>query len=357
MLYDKYTNRIKNILETKRRKNFFEKGVQLNAIGDVNNLAQSLLQEQRTFGNTMQLETQPLNSLLQRSDLSRARLGHPDFDHLKFTENFEYHNIVSVFIDIKGSTNLFDVYDLEDIFMITNTVQTAAIQTCMAMGGHIQRLQGDGIFAYFGGKNINKKVAVECAVTASSLFTYFIKNDLRNIFSEEEIDDISTRIGIDFGEDKDVLWANFGIQHVSELTTLSLHTSLANKMQANAGANGIVVGQHVRDLLEAGDQLYDYVRDPTSKEVKRFILEKKKSRNHYAQYSFDWYSYLKALPNIGVNPDGTLFIQTDDHERLARLRKTAGLLTSGDAYLSREGKINDNPAGVKHEPHQFHYGK
>ena len=40
--------------------------------------------------------------------LSDQKVGHhPDFVHLKGTKNREYHNIVSVFIDVKGSTNLY----------------------------------------------------------------------------------------------------------------------------------------------------------------------------------------------------------------------------------------------------------
>lgn len=35
---------------------------------------------------------------------------HPDFKYLKHTGKTEKHNIVSVFIDIKGSTNLFKRY-------------------------------------------------------------------------------------------------------------------------------------------------------------------------------------------------------------------------------------------------------
>jgi hypothetical protein len=55
------------------------------------------------------------------------------------------------------------------------------------MGGHIQRLQGDGVFAYFGGKTVDKNRAVELAVTACSMFTYFVKNDLKDVFLEDGI--------------------------------------------------------------------------------------------------------------------------------------------------------------------------
>ena len=94
------------------------------------------------------------------------RLGlHPDFAHLKHTENIENHYIISVFIDIQGSTNLFAKYDPETILIITNTIQRAAIHTCLIFGGYIHRLQGDGLFVYFGGKGIDGKYRCAKCIT------------------------------------------------------------------------------------------------------------------------------------------------------------------------------------------------
>src|SRR5690606_12612817 len=119
----------------------------------------------------------------------------------------------------------FREYDLETITVITNTIQRAAIHTCVALGGYIHRLQGDGVFVYFGGKGIDKKDANIKAITATSMFTYFVKNDLKKIFDQDGIEDISTRIGIDFGDDENVIWAKAGIGDCSEITTYSLHTN------------------------------------------------------------------------------------------------------------------------------------
>src|SRR5690606_523932 len=139
--------------------------------------------------------------------------------------------IVSVFIDISNSTSLFREYEPETILIITNTIQRAAIHTCVTFGGYVHRLEGDGLFVYFGGKGIDKKDATIKAITAASMFTYFVKNDLKKIFDHEGIEDISTKIGMDFGDDDKVLWAKAGIGDCSEITTYSLHTSLASKMQ------------------------------------------------------------------------------------------------------------------------------
>jgi class 3 adenylate cyclase len=272
----------------------------------------------------------------------------------------EYHYIVSAFIDIQGSTNLHKKYELEEIYSITNTVQSAAIHTVIALGGHVQRLQGDGVFAYFGGKKISKERAVEMAVTACSMFTYFIQNDLKNVFLEDGIEDINTRIGIDFGDDAKVLWANFGLMDVSELTTLSLHTSLASKMQAWASKNGIVVGQYIKDRLTTAEGIFDLVRNSKGEVEKRYIFEDQEKNFRYTQYSFNWYGFLKTLPFVKADANGKLYIDDqnqNNNDRLQRLRNTSALLSSGNAYVDQHGKISDNPSGVQHQPHRFHYGK
>ncbi|NNV53868.1 adenylate/guanylate cyclase domain-containing protein [Limnovirga soli] len=357
MIYDKYTNHLKDIVKANSKRQDLVKGISgLNSFGRSKTQTIEQIREQRTFSNKLQLNTLPLTLMKQTDLLSNAQLGlHPDFKHLKNSDETENHHIVSLFIDIQGSTNLFKKYDLEDIYSITNTIQSAAIHTIVSLGGHVQRLQGDGVFAYFGGKTIEKKEAIKFAITACSMFSYFVQNDLKDVFLDNDIENINTRIGIDFGNDEDVLWANFGLMDVSELTTLSLHTSLASKMQAFAKRNGIVVGNNVKELLQGDEKWYAIIS-----EENRYIFKNPAKKFFYTQYSFDWFKYLKSLPFISESADGQLHIVTENEirekERIERLRNTTALLHSQRAFLDENGKINDE-SGVHHEKHRFHYGK
>jgi adenylate cyclase len=357
MIYGNYTQRLKSIVNNSEAKKKLSKGISgFDGLGSntIKNRMQTI-NEQRTFSANMQLKAQPLIQILHPDALKNAKVGlHPDFMHLKGTNETENHYIVSIFIDIHGSTNLFKKYDLEDNYSITNTMQSAAIHTIVALGGHVQRLQGDGVFAYFGGKNIAKNKAVELAVTACSMFTYFMQKDLKSVFNDDGVEDIKTRIGIDFGDDEDVLWATFGLQDVIELTTLSLHTSLASKMQAKADRNGINVGQNIKDLLKGNDQWYSIIS-----EEDRYIFRDNEKKLWYTQYRFDWFNFLKSLPFIKSDDNDDLYIidNSAELERINRLRNTVTLLTADKAYLDKQGNISNNPSGVKHEPHRFHYGK
>lgn len=232
---------------------------------------------------------------------------HPDFSHLKHTTNTEKHYIVSAFIDIRKSTNLYKRYDEETIYMITNTIQLAAIAACSIFGGFIQRIQGDGIFVYFGKKGLDKSKANEHALTAVSLFTYFMKNDLKKIFEEKGIETIHTTIGVDFGDDDKVLWAMAGINDTSEIATYSLHTNLASKMQGYARANQIVTGQYVKDKALLDSELYEVVPE------KRYIFENPSKSFYYTQYIFNWLKYLKSLNYIATSSTGQLIFKPQDN--------------------------------------------
>ena len=225
--------------------------------------------------------------------ITNQQVGHhPDFVHLKGTKNREYHNIVSVFIDVKGSTNLYKKYDNDTVFIITDTIQLLGITLCKIFGGFIHRLQGDGLFVYFGGKSVDKKAGINQALVATSLFNSFLENDLKQLFEVHGIERIKTRIGMDFGDDKDVLWAMAGTEETSEVTTISLHTSLAPKMQQYALSNGTVIGKNVIDSGEIDKELY------WSVEEERYIYRDQEKGFNYGQYHFNWLNFLKQLNSV-----------------------------------------------------------
>jgi adenylate cyclase len=237
---------------------------------------------------------------------------HPDFGHLKNSNTTEEHYIVSAFIDIKGSTNLFKKFDKETIFLITNAIQRAGIHTALIFGGYIHRLQGDGIFVYFGGKNISREKAVLQALQAVSVYTHFVKNDLKEYFNSQGIENISIRTGIDLGYTEDVLWGNAGIGEISEVTTCSLHTSLASKMQSSAQTNGIVVGDFIKSELENSDDLFKPVSRRTGNENDRYIYRIADRNFNYTQYDFNWERFLKKQPFIAVDQFGNVIPKTNN---------------------------------------------
>lgn len=280
-----------------------------------NSISKSIVNETRMFSlNDFEIQKKTLqlsNDLIDVAKdmgiipFDKQQVGmHPDFKHLKNTNILENHNIVSTFIDIKGSTNLFRRYDNQTVYIITNTIQLVAIHVCKLFGGFIHRLQGDGLFVYFGGKGVDKKLSNLEALTALSFFTYFIENDIKDLFEEEGIEKIKAKIGIDFGDDENVLWASTGIDDSSEVTTISLHTSLASKMQQFAGSNEIVIGQNVIDFAKVDSTLFEVVAE------QRYIFQDREKGLNYTQYKFNWLKFLKQSKYIVSSPyDNSLSIR------------------------------------------------
>lgn len=311
--------------------------------GKQTNLSESII-DRNPFGHI-----EPLRLLLglPRPEVSSGT--HPDFTHIGLTSPSEDHYIVSVFMDVKNSTVFFNKYNRNQIALIIQTIQAAAIAICSLFNGHIQRLQYDGLFVYFGGKGGAKRKAIEDALNATSFFSYFIKYELNEILKESDFDKISTRAGIDFGDDDQVTWYQFGLGDASEITTVSLHTSLAPKMQSYATANGIVIGDNVKQHGKIDDFTATVTHEEDGKTVQdEFIFSK------YRQHSFRWESWLVSK-YLFVRRNGHQIAIDYDHADSHALKETRSsndqLLrilgySTGETYISNSGVPNLKKSGI-----------
>lgn len=363
-LYNSFTEKIARSIH--KGDNLVKSIGSLSDVGPSQNLTESILNEERYLEPKTELHT--LASLLGITDVKKPFKGdHPDFAHLRNAPGTrDYHYIVSVFIDVKGSTKFHTKYSLDQIAVIIQTIVAAATHTISLFGGHIQRLQYDGVFCYFGGKGITKDDAVKNAMLATSFFSYFIRYELREVFADEGFDNIYTRIGIDFGDDQDVQWIVFGTENCDELTTNSLHTSLAPKMQANAPSNGIMIGQYVYDRLGAAQMFADFLRDDKGNvdETTRYIYRDTGNNFSYSQRRFAWDAYLKnTFWFVKQNPDGSLYIdytasrttQQQEQQRLNSLHAKSAALAAGTASIDTTGHIQPHSEGTPIPSNRFYY--
>jgi class 3 adenylate cyclase len=217
--------------------------------------------------------------------------AHPDFEHLGLDDE-EYHYITSVFIDIKGSTNLAMKLPLEQVRFIKNGILTTAIDVFQVFDGHIHRLQGDAVFAQFGRKDMNKEDSIIDSLNAASFLQSYFSNYLSSIFEKKGFPSIKVRIGIDFGDTEEVLWTNYGIQNVNEITTTSIHTDLAAKLESNAPANCIMIGDSIKEYLDLPDE---FCKIKTIQRESETVKDRYVINNDYLTYKmwqFDWEKYL-----------------------------------------------------------------
>jgi len=224
---------------------------------------------------------------------------HPDFKDLPDT-NYINHHCVSVFVDIKGSTRLIEKYSLLEVRLIKDSLLTLSIQVANQFGGHVHRLQGDGIFLQFVRRNQHENDAIINALNASSILTQFVTKDLAEIMKKFDLRPLKIRVGIDFGSSEQVLWSYYGIPGCNELTTTSLHTDMAAKLQSKAYDNNILIGGNVKEKLDLKPELYSIYESETNKEKVYYIS----SQFTYKFFVFNWQEYLLSLPYMGKASDG-----------------------------------------------------
>jgi len=225
--------------------------------------------------------------------------GHPDFDYLGHDQT-EHHYIVSVFADIKGSTKLATKLPLEDVRQIKNGSLTTMLDIVHAFDGHVHRLQGDGVLAFFGRKGMRPSQAIIDALNAVSFLQYFFQNVLRPMFEEQGYPPIRIRVGVDFGPDDKVLWSRYGIRYCDEVTTTSMHTDLASKLQGRSKSNGVMIGDNVRSHLDLPNEFYccKMVTRDGQNAPDRYVLQFQDTT--YNMWEFDWEKYLRRFL---INPD------------------------------------------------------
>lgn len=325
-IYTDYIDTIKAAMQADRQKKTIPGAIVMNESFEKGLTLKDVISRSRQKTLLPSLDEFAQKSMMEVNYDQQLGL-HPDFSHLKDSEAVEKHYIISVFIDVKGSTNMFAKYSPETVFTIINTIQKAAIHTCLMFGGYVHRLQGDGLFVYYGGKSVNIDEAVNQSLRSTSLFTYFVKHDLKQLFNEQGIDSIFTRIGIDLGHEVDVVWGKAGIGDISEITTCSLHTSLASKMQSSAESNGIVIGANVKDQVREYNDLVSPVSKRSGDENDRYIFKNAEMGLYYGQFDFNWNRFLKRQDFIATDQEGNLHAKVKSQfdrnpERLISIAKT-----------------------------------
>lgn len=244
---------------------------------------------------------------------------HPDFSDLEETESRNQY-ICSLFLDISGSTKLGLKFPLPTVKFYKNAILQSAIEIFQVFDGHIHRLQGDAVFAYFGHKGMKKSDAIINALNAASLMQSFNKHTLSEFFIENELDPLRIRIGIDIGDEHQVLWSAYGLGKISEVTSTSIHTDLAAKLQNQAPRNQILIGENLYSYLDLPEEFLKvrkYIENGETKEAKH-ILYDSNLKVYYGMRIFDWEMYLKSFAFL-PKEQNTIYKAPEDFEIICQV--------------------------------------
>lgn len=324
--FSQYISDINDILDKKSSR--FEKSIRTFSSEKLSDSrAIESLNEQVALGSRNELQ-----SLFGRANGCKniPTIGtHPDFTNMNLGDS-RYKYCVSMFIDIKGSTNLALKYSLEEVRQMKDAVLSLCIHTATVFGGHIQRLQGDGLYVQFTDKYVVFNDMIINALNTASVLCHFVSTVLADSLNSRGLEPMRIKIGIDYGEDKKVLWSHYGVIGCNELTATSMHVDLAAKLQARASSNEIRIGQNVKDTLDLPEE---YILIPQKDGKDEMYI---KSVISYRQYIFNWRSYLQMFDFIkpsGVKP-GELEIQTPRYKIICKVKKDKDIYATYSQNIS-----------------------
>jgi adenylate cyclase len=286
------------------------------------------------IANTTNLDTalpakDQLRKLFGKSGIPFSnKIGkHPDFDDLSENETRNQY-ICSLFLDISGSTKLGLKFPLSTVRFYKDAILKSAIEIFQVFDGHIHRLQGDAVFAFFGHKDMKKSDAIINALNAASLMQSYNKYTLSEFFIKNELEPLRIRIGIDIGDEHQVLWSSYGLNEISEVTSTSIHTDLAAKLQGRAPRNNILIGENVylyMDLPEEFIRVKTFTKNGEKQEDK-YVLYDPHLKAYYQMRIFDWEKYLSSfsfLPKV----QSTRFKSPEDFEIISQVSEDLETIT------------------------------
>ncbi|EOC0054294.1 adenylate/guanylate cyclase domain-containing protein [Cronobacter sakazakii] len=238
---------------------------------------------------------------------------HPDFEDMSEDE-LRNGYCVTMFMDIIGSTKLGVIFPPEIVFKIKNDIIKCAIETVNAFDGHVHRIMGDAVMAFFRSNqhSINERIA-DSAVDALNCATYLIEM-FRGVvipkLAELGVDEnLGIRIGIDYGAEEQVIWGKYGYMESHEVTATSFFVDVAAKLQQKAPKNSIMLGDSFVQLLGLDKEqlsIKEVIKNGESTPVK-FVTPNYSDASgrpiDYRQYIFKNDMYYRLLPtnqNIGT---------------------------------------------------------
>lgn len=238
---------------------------------------------------------------------------HPDFDNMDEGELRNGYS-VTMFMDIIGSTKLGVIFSPETVFKIKNDIIRCAIETVNSFDGHVHRIMGDAVMAFFRSDKCEREGRIaDSAIDALNCATYLIdmfKSTVIPKLNELGVDEnLGIRVGIDYGAHDQVIWGKYGYMESQEVTATSFFVDVAAKLQQKAPKNSIMIGDSLAKLLGFDtNQLAVRTKIKNNEEVSlHYITPNYKDASgksiNYRQHLLKNESYYKLLPTGMLDSD------------------------------------------------------
>ena len=156
----------------------------------------------------------------------------------------ERRQLTVVFVDIVGSTPLSEQIDPEEFFAVIRTYRDICNEQISQYGGHIARMIGDGLLAYFGVPQAHENDP-ERAVRASLAIAAAVREQ-KFPTSDGSFVRLGVRIGVNTGV---VVVGSVPGEPADRREVFGSSANIAARLQEIAGENGVVVGSGTYELI------------------------------------------------------------------------------------------------------------
>jgi predicted ATPase/class 3 adenylate cyclase len=154
--------------------------------------------------------------------------------------------VTALFVDVVGSTALGERLDPEDLQAVVGEGVARAVRATEALGGHVERVAGDGALVLFGAPVAHEDDA-ERAVLAGLRVLEAIALYSRELAGERGVEGFAVRVGVETGL---VVLAPVRGTRPIKFGAMGDALNTAARLEAAAEPGSMLVGPHTFDLVE-----------------------------------------------------------------------------------------------------------
>ncbi|MDH5681035.1 MAG: adenylate/guanylate cyclase domain-containing protein, partial [Spirochaetota bacterium] len=260
-------------------------------------------------------------------------------------------SIVTLFMDIEISTGLSNRFELEDVYNIKNAFIKLTMTIIQSFDGHVHRIMGDAVMAFFGGFGQKDENSVINGINCASVLQLFVNNDVIPFLKGEYGHDVEfgIRIGLDYGNAKDVLWSSYGFPGMEEVTATSFYVDIASKMQHIAKKNQIMIGKNLKEHIDLPEELVENKSELMPSFPKHNSLFYK-----YHSFELNWTEYinlslLKEYTQLHVNPIITIGLSDSKHGEISNRYYPSSCIIPKGKWIKFEVKMQRKALSIPFE--------
>ncbi len=180
--------------------------------------------------------------------ISQTIGGHPDYDHLLYTDEMEDGWITTLFADLKNFSARGLFVNPTDVKAVKRQVLGLWIDSVRIMGGHVHSIDGDGLMVFFGRRNADPAQATYDALAAGINLLTLTEDNLNPLLEDQGHDKVRVRVGVD--HDPDMRWGRVGIPGHYEVKGTGFGIDFAAKMMQSRRSGFVMVGETLVDLID-----------------------------------------------------------------------------------------------------------